>query len=459
MGTTRVARLVAIAVVSGGLTVGPVPPASSFPHDQPWPGGRITYYNAAKAYSWQVKKAVEAWNRSGNVRFVRVFTSGGANVVIRTTNDLGAASGWANVGYVPGRQSQVLLASPSSRPSHVDKWVMARATAHELGHVLGFHHYSSGCSIMNFGGSNCDPPPVGKWRCRLVEKSDRRRIASLYGGPGTVRSPSTCFKWPIPKPVGELEATYRPPTDSRFDPEVALKWRNPRSKGLFRVLVNRKQGSCPTSQNDRGAAFIDEQWRDAFQNEVPRGKLDGTTDQTLTGSFGRFCYRVWTGEEAGRFGSKAPRVWVEIPDPNPEPEPEPAPFPPPNDDFAAATLVGELPYTDTVDLGSSGAEAGEPESACFAFSERNVWYRWTPDYSGGLEADTAGTVDGYTTAMAVFTGSSLDSLAELACDVESNGVYSRVTFQGTAGQPLYFLVAVGDRDPSVPVKFNLRTVP
>ncbi|HJR44158.1 MAG TPA: hypothetical protein VJ927_00990, partial [Actinomycetota bacterium] len=277
-------------------------------------------------------------------------------------------------------------------------------------------------------------------------------------GSGSVRSPATCFKWPIPKPATELEATYRPPTESRAHPEVALKWRNPSSKGLFRVRVNRKEGSCPTSHRDRDAAFIDEQFRDAFQNEVPRGKLDGTTDPTLAGFFGRFCYRVWTGEEAGRFGSRGPKVWVEIPDPNPEPEPEPTPLPPANDDFAAATVVTALPFSDTVDLASSTSE-GEPESTCFAFSERNVWYRLTPDSSGSLEADTAGTEDDLTTGIAVFTGSSLDSLTELACDLESNGVYSRVAFQGTAGQALYFLVAVGDLGGSLPVSFNLQVRP
>jgi hypothetical protein len=215
---------------------------------------------------------------------------------------------------------------------------MARTTAHELGHVLGLGHEPDVCSIMNFGGSLCDPPRTGKWRCRLVEAVDIRRVASRYGGSGgSVRRPATCYKWPIPKPATELSAVLRPAGEERSSPEVTLKWRNPTSKGLFRVLVNRAKDRCPDSHRDREAVIVDEQVRDDFHNDVPRGKLDSTIDSTIGSATGNFCYRAWTGEEAGRYGTRGPRIWAELPDTSP-PTPPPA-----NDDFATAMVGWDLP--------------------------------------------------------------------------------------------------------------------
>ena len=448
---TFVRAAVVMALVALPLGVGR--PASA--NHALWPGDTIRYYNAATVYRWQVRLATRAWNRADTgIRFVRVTSPGAADLMIRSVNDLGLASGWATVGY--NSNAQVRLASPRSRPSHVDKWVMARATAHEFGHVLGLAHEENVCSIMNFGGSLCDPPPLGKWRCRLAEPVDIRRVASRYGGPkAPARKPATCYKWAIPKPARDLTAVLRPANENRAFPEVALEWRNPRSKGLFRVKVNREKGSCPRSHRDRGALLIDEQFRNDFENDVPRGKLDRTVDRFIGSDFGRFCYRVWTGEEAGRYRSKAPRVWVEVPDPDPEPPPT---DPPPNDDFVDFAPVFSVPFMSTADLGLATAEEGEPIPSCGG-ADRTVWFAYAPESDQTVTADTVGTDGAIVTRIAVFAGppppTSFDSLVEMGCDAEGDGLQSRVTVDLVGEHVYYFWVAVESVDASVPITFNL----
>lgn len=52
---------------------------------------------------------------------------------------------------------------------------------------------------------------------------------------------------------------------------------------------------------------------------------------------------------------------------------------PANDDCASATVIGALPFTDTVDTTLATTEAGDPPSTCRGGAQgpHNVWYRWT----------------------------------------------------------------------------------
>lgn len=85
------------------------------------------------------------------------------------------------------------------------------------------------------------------------------------------------------------------------------------------------------------------------------------------------------------------------------------PAPPDNDAFAAATAVGAVPFTDSVDMVAATREAGEPASNCDSGSIGTAWYAFTPAVAGSY------TVSASNGSVAAFTGASLRSLTELDC--------------------------------------------
>jgi hypothetical protein len=110
--------------------------------------------------------------------------------------------------------------------------------------------------------------------------------------------------------------------------------------------------------------------------------------------------------------------------------------PPANDNFASATAVGGLPYADTVDATPATNEAGEPTPSCSYTGQPagTVWYRYTAPSSGSISVTTFGSYA--TTVFAAYSGSTLGSLAEIACRVQ----YGRLTIPVQAGQTYSFLV-------------------
>ncbi|MFG2054463.1 PKD domain-containing protein [Micromonospora sp. NPDC048930] len=101
-----------------------------------------------------------------------------------------------------------------------------------------------------------------------------------------------------------------------------------------------------------------------------------------------------------------------------------------NDNFADALPVDALPYSNVQDLTTATAEDGEPTS-CFS-STRTVWYSYTPTTTRMV---TAGTLPDYP-GIAVYTGSSLDSLTEVYCRPAYG--YTPVTFEAQAGTTYLF---------------------
>lgn len=94
--------------------------------------------------------------------------------------------------------------------------------------------------------------------------------------------------------------------------------------------------------------------------------------------------------------------------------------PPANDDFASATVVTTY-GTSSSDNTEATWEVGEPAPSCaFAgtgtppYSEASVWYAFTPPESGAVTLSTEGSV-AQDTQVAVYTGSSLAGLSEVAC--------------------------------------------
>ena len=126
---------------------------------------------------------------------------------------------------------------------------------------------------------------------------------------------------------------------------------------------------------------------------------------------------------------------------------------PPNYLFANRTvLVGLDPYTRSNNADSPAAlEAGTPSIPGATGLGRSLWWQWTAPENASIEIDTSGTNGGqyatggssYATALGVYTGASLGSLATVAQNATygmepleggSGSVpYSEVKFEATAG--------------------------
>jgi hypothetical protein len=105
---------------------------------------------------------------------------------------------------------------------------------------------------------------------------------------------------------------------------------------------------------------------------------------------------------------------------------------PPNDSFANATPVSSF-YDTPVDFNQAKTEAQEPVPSCYDGTPHLVsaWYAVTPKKKTMVTA-----VSGYDVQVAAYTGSSLSSLTEIACDAE-NPYDSSVQFKGLAGTTYY----------------------
>ena len=107
---------------------------------------------------------------------------------------------------------------------------------------------------------------------------------------------------------------------------------------------------------------------------------------------------------------------------------------PPNDDYADAVVVaGDDGSVDGTNEGAS-VEALEPGSV-----SGSVWYRWTAPSTGPATFTTCGSP--FDTAIAVYTGSALGSLAFVAYSDDACDLGSIAGFEATAGTT--YSVAVG----------------
>jgi hypothetical protein len=107
---------------------------------------------------------------------------------------------------------------------------------------------------------------------------------------------------------------------------------------------------------------------------------------------------------------------------------------PPNDDFADAAIVaGDNGSVEGTNDGAS-VEASEPGSV-----SGSVWYRWTAPSTGPATFMTCGSP--FDTAIAVYSGSTLGSLAFLAYSDDACDLGSIAAFEATAGTT--YSVAVG----------------
>jgi PKD repeat protein len=125
--------------------------------------------------------------------------------------------------------------------------------------------------------------------------------------------------------------------------------------------------------------------------------------------------------------------------------------PPPNDQFANATQIGGLPFSDTVDRTAAGTEEGEPVFPSCGPISHTIWYSVTPAESRSLFAH--GHAPGVNSFFAVYTGDSLGNLSEVACGSE------RAVFRAEAGRTYYLQVGSFDGQEGALQSFSLELAP
>lgn len=113
-------------------------------------------------------------------------------------------------------------------------------------------------------------------------------------------------------------------------------------------------------------------------------------------------------------------------------------LPPPNDNFANATSIGALPFTQSMDITAATTEAGEPTPSCAIFNgpvNKTAWLAFTPATNGSISASVFNTP--FSPVVAAYTGTALNSLTEIG----SRCFGGKLTFHANAGATYYFQVA------------------
>ncbi len=129
-----------------------------------------------------------------------------------------------------------------------------------------------------------------------------------------------------------------------------------------------------------------------------------------------------------------------------------APSPPSNDNFASATQIAALPFSDTVDTTAATLEPGEPAPSCSSAPAGSVWYAFTPATSESVTASG----DLLSNVVAAYTGTSVSNLTPAGCS--TSGFPGLLTIHVNAGTTYYFQVGglFGQRGP---LTFRLEVTP
>ena len=197
-----------------------------------WAQRTLTYYETIPSqWDWSLSTAVAKWNASGaKIRFVRVATRQRARLVISYGN-VGSKAGEATVG--PMVHPWVRL---STYYRHVDAndasnrvEVMA-VLAHELGHVLGFEHTKTRCSLMSpvldIGGCGMvSPAKSGYYKCQTISKPLEVRLVHTYGGRARYASSQWCLIDPMPPTLSNVAFA----TADQPDSPMKVTWDVPSS--------------------------------------------------------------------------------------------------------------------------------------------------------------------------------------------------------------------------------------
>lgn len=131
----------------------------------------------------------------------------------------------------------------------------------------------------------------------------------------------------------------------------------------------------------------------------------------------------------------------------------------PENDVHPGIVITALPFTHTVDTTEAQIHAMEMSATCFVGGTASVWYSFTPDADISVVADTFGS--DYDTVLDVRTGTLTDdffdpgfqSLTTVACNDDTDGQQSRVSFTASAGTR--YLIRVLGAEGGGALTFNL----
>lgn len=195
-----------------------------------WRGRTLTYYETLPTkWAWSLDGAVAKWNASGGrIRLVPTKVRSKAQVTIGYGSTSGAA-GLATVGRT--RNAWVHLSPTYDTVDALDPWYRVEVLgvlAHELGHVLGFQHTTTPCSLMSpvldvVACGMFSPDTPGYYRCRTIDPALAARFVRTYGGRARLAPTSPCLIDPMPS---ALQPTYRLDTSSG-SPGVDVDWTLP----------------------------------------------------------------------------------------------------------------------------------------------------------------------------------------------------------------------------------------
>jgi hypothetical protein len=116
-----------------------------------------------------------------------------------------------------------------------------------------------------------------------------------------------------------------------------------------------------------------------------------------------------------------------------------------NDDFAAATPITSLPFSDSISTVDATAAGDDP--SCTS-NEHSVWYAFTPTEDVTIRADASS--GDYNPSLGVYTGSR-GALSEVACA----SFPAQVTVTASANTSYFFMVASAFGGPGGALVFNV----
>lgn len=139
------------------------------------------------------------------------------------------------------------------------------------------------------------------------------------------------------------------------------------------------------------------------------------------------------------------------------PAPLPTLVPPDNDVFGSAVVVTGLPFSAPVNTVEATTAVDDPSCEGNAAS---VWYAYTPPVTTWVTAATFSS--DYDTTLSAYTGSP-GSLVSVACNNDTGGPQSQVTFLAAGGVTHYFMAAGvtagGNLVFSLDVRFPVAQLP